>query len=424
MTIEEYQEICDYLHDVIEGTPWEGHVYTVGGCCRDAIMGREIHDVDLAVTVPDGGVLFAVWLQQEGLTEGPPTLFRRFSTSKLRLKAFPQHEIEVVQTRREQYTDANSRNPEVCFGSIMDDCERRDLTINSLYKDVTTGEVLDLTGRGIPDIHAHRIDTPMDPDETYSDDPIRILRTLRFASRYGWEIPDTVMEAMKRNAGRLRIVRRPRIATEFEKIMQSEDPVGILKTMKDIGAVFRVLPELAHLYRIKDHSKEWKREEAEEGREPGQRKVKGPSQQEKLPTLWDVTMEHLAEAGPTLEERFAALFTEFYRVKVPYSDIKPDRDEKGGRRNRRGRGRSAVVSTALKRLLYPSDFIRKVKDLLPPVPDGWRPETDTKDQTPVRRRRKRSKERNSANTADNAEGSRRKKRRRRRKSRSKTLPTA
>lgn len=385
MTIEDYNEICDYLREVIRGTSWEGHVFTVGGCCRDAIMGREIHDVDLAVTVPDGGVMFATWLEHKGLTLGAPTLYRRFSTSKLRLKAFPEHEIEIVQTRREQYTDANSSNPEVCFGSIMDDCERRDLTINSLYKDLTTGEVLDLTGRGIPDIKAHRIDTPMDPDDTYSDDPIRILRTLRFASRYGWEIPDSVMKAMKRHAHRLRIVRRPRIATEFEKIILSANPVEILQQMKEIGAIFKVLPELAHLYRKKDHTREKENPNA------------------KLPTLWDVTMDRLAKAGESAEERYAALFTEFYQVRIPYSEEKEKSRRKSGKRQ--SHGRSAVVTIALKRLMHDSDFIKRVKALLPPIPKDYKPErstspkptatggasTDGKSKRKKRRRRRRRK---------------------------------
>lgn len=382
MTIEEYNEICGYLHDVIAGTSWEGNVFTVGGCCRDAIMGREIHDVDLAVTVPDGGVMFATWLEHKGLTLGPPVLFRRFSTSKLRLKAFPEHEIEIVQTRREQYTDANSSNPEICFGSIMDDCERRDLTINSLYKDLTTGEVLDLTGRGIPDIEARRIATPMDPDETYSDDPIRILRTLRFATRYGWEIPREVMDAMKRHASRLKIVRRPRIATEFDKIIRSNDPVAILQTMKRIDAVFRVLPELAHLYRQKDHYRE--------------DEFKG----KKLPTLWDTTMERLAQAGDTAEERFAALFAEFYRVTVPYSHVQRKRE---GKKGRRGQGRSAVVSTALKRLLYDTEFIKKVKSLLPPVPADYRkpmPKSADNAGNKNKKRKRRRRRRKSAGKAE------------------------
>ena len=392
MTREEYEKIVSYLRGVIEGTPWEGKVYTVGGCLRDALMGHDIHDVDLAVNVPDGGVLFPIWLEQQGLTLVPPTLYRRFSSSRLKLKAFPEDEIEVVQTRREQYTDANSRNPEVCFGSIQDDCERRDLTINSLYQNVTTGEILDLTGRGVEDIRNHRIDTPMKPDETYSDDPIRILRTLRFAVRYGWEIPEDVWKAMKDNGGRMKIVRRPRVSTEFEKMMRSNDPVKLLKMMKEIGVIFKVLPELCHLYRIKDHS---------------QREQLGPNAT--LPTLWDVTMERLEEVvgspEDSLEARFAALFSQFHRVKLPYSYS--DRKDRTEKEKRRGKGRNAVVATALRRLMYDYDFIRAVKKLLPEKGECKELQIDV---PPARKKKKKtSKDTTSVPTAKKKRRSRRKK---------------
>lgn len=389
MTKEKYDEILAYLRGVIQGTQWEGKVYTVGGCLRDALMGRDIHDVDLAVNVPDGGVLFPIWLDRQGLTTVPPTLYRRFSSSRLRLKAFPDDEIEVVQTRREQYTDANSRNPEVCFGSIMDDCERRDLTINSLYQNVTTGELLDLTGRGIDDIRHCRIDTPMEPDETYSDDPIRILRTLRFAVRYGWEIPERLWKAMKANGGRMKIVRRPRVSTEFEKMLLSNDPVRLLRMMKELGVIFKVFPELCHLYRIRDHSR---REEL------------GPNAP--LPTLWDVTLERLGKVvgspEDSLQARFAALFSQFHRIKLPYTYA--DKKEKTEKERRRGRGRSAVVTTALRRLMYDYDFIREVKALLPEV----NPNASQKEQGAAKGR----KEAPKAGQKKGSRGGRRRRRRR------------
>lgn len=395
MTKEKYEEIVAYLRSVISGTKWEGKVYTVGGCLRDALMGHDIHDVDLAVNVPDGGVLFPLWLEKRGLTLVPPTLYRRFSSSRLRLKAFPDDEIEVVQTRREQYTDENSRNPEVCFGSIMDDCERRDLTINSLYQNVSTGEMLDLTGCGVDDIRNHRIRTPMAPDDTYSDDPIRIMRTLRFAVRYGWEISDEIFDAMKENASRMKIVRRPRVSTEFEKMMLSNDPVRLLQLMKEIGVIFRVLPELCHLYRLKDQSL---------------RGVLGANAP--LPSLWDVTLERLAEVvgspGDSLEARFAALFSQFHRVRIPYS-YHSDKEKQ----NRRGRGRSAVVATALRRLMYDHDFVRRVKNLLPEIPS----QTDTDNVLPAPKvRKKRSSQSAPAPAASN----RKKRWRRRRRNASKS----
>lgn len=402
MTKEKYEEILAYLRRVIAGTKWEGKVYTVGGCLRDALMGRDIHDVDLAVNVPDGGVLFPIWLEEQGLTLGEPKLFRRFSSARLRLEAFPDDEIEVVQTRREQYTDANSRNPEVCFGSLMDDCERRDLTINSLYQNVTTGELLDLTGRGVDDIRNCRIQTPMAPPDTYSDDPIRILRTLRFAVRYGWPIPAELWDAMKDNAARMKIVRRPRVATEFEKMMLSNDPVKLLKMMKELGTIFRVLPELCHLYRIKDHS---------------QRERLGSNAH--LPTLWELTMERLAEVvgspADSLEARYAALFSQFHRIRIPYTELRkgPKGEEEDKQPRRRTHGRGAVVTIALKRLMYDHDFIRKVKALLPPV------EGEPEEEVPVVAGRKKRKGKSSASTAgkktEGAKKRRRKGRRRRRR---------
>lgn len=396
MTKDKYEEILSYLRDVTAGTEWEGKVYTVGGCLRDSLMGQDIHDVDLAVNTPDGGVVFPLWLEKRGLTLEPPTLYRRFSSSRLRLKAFPEEEIEVVQTRREQYTDANSRNPEVCFGSVLDDCLRRDLTINSLYQNISTGEVLDLTGRGVEDIRHHRIQTPMEPQETYSDDPIRILRTLRFAVRYGWEIPEDLWQAMRDNAGRMRIVRRPRVRTEFEKMMESNDPVKLLRKMKQIGVIFKVMPELCHLYRIKDHTR---REEL------------GPNAP--LPTLWDITMEKLAETvgsdRDSLEARYAALFTCFDRIKIPYSESK---EEKEGKRRSRGVGRNAIITIALRRLMYDYDFIRRVKKLLSP---GEKIEEEPPEIKKGKKRKNKNKLKESVSSASEKKRKRRRRRRRRKK---------
>ena len=397
MTREKYDDILRYLREVISGTSWEGKVYTVGGCLRDSLMGHDIHDVDLAVAVPDGGVKFPLWLEKNGLTLVPPTLYRRFSSSRLRLKAFPDEEIEVVQTRREQYTDANSRNPEVCFGSIQDDCERRDLTINSLYQNVTTGELLDLTGRGVDDIRNHRIDTPMEPNETYSDDPIRILRTLRFAVRYGWEIPDNVYAAMKANGGRMKIVRRPRVATEFDKMMSSNDPVKLLKMMKDLGVIFKVVPELCHLFRLKDHSR---------------RKELGANAP--LPTLWDITLEKLSEVvgsdEDSLEARYAAIFSQFNRIRLPYSDREAREEERGSKSNRRGRGRNAVATMALRRLMYDYDFIRRVKALMGDVREDYAERErrgsrgDSAPETANRKKKRRRRRRRNKGGKGNGEG--------------------
>lgn len=244
MTTKLYHIICEWLRDLIKGTMWQGHVFAVGGCCRDDIMGFEIKDLDLAVDLPDGGVKFARWLIKRHLTIGRPTFFLKYGTAKIRLRRFPDDEIELVQTRREQYTKETSRCPEVCFGSIQDDCYRRDFTVNSLYYDITNRKLVDITGKGIPDMKAGLLRTPMDPDETFNDDPVRILRGLRFANRFGWRIDPPVYEALLRHIHRIVIVSRERVHSELCKMLNGNNPMGAFKSLKNTGALEIMIPEL------------------------------------------------------------------------------------------------------------------------------------------------------------------------------------
>ncbi|MBD5373479.1 MAG: CCA tRNA nucleotidyltransferase [Bacteroides sp.] len=245
MTTELYHTICEWLRDLIADTQWEGHVFAVGGCCRDEIMGYEIKDLDLAIDLPNGGVKFARWLQKKRLTIGHPIYFLKFGTAKLRLRRFPDDEIEMVQTRREQYTKETSRCPEVCFGSIEDDCYRRDFTVNSLYYDITRRKMVDITGLGIPDMQAGLLRTPLDPDATFNDDPVRILRGLRFANRFGWKIDPPSLQAMLSHIDRLTIVSRERCHSELCKMLNGPDPVQMMQTLKDTGALAIMIPEMA-----------------------------------------------------------------------------------------------------------------------------------------------------------------------------------
>lgn len=251
MTTQLYIRICKYLRDKIAGTQWEGHVFTVGGCCRDMVLGYEIKDVDLAVDLPNGGVEFAEWLHKSKLSTMRPVIFHRYGTAMLRLRAFPHDDIEIVQTRAEKYTDRNSRNPETAYGSIVDDCMRRDLTINALYYDLTAGKLLDITGRSMSDLRNKVIATPLDPDSTYDDDPIRILRTVRFASRLGWDLPTPIFEAMRRNSDRLSIIKPERLRGEFEKLLLSDRPGAAIDMLRACGAMRFIAPELDPLVTLR-----------------------------------------------------------------------------------------------------------------------------------------------------------------------------
>lgn len=252
MTTHIYHDICAYLRRLTKGTPYEGHVYAVGGCCRDEVMGNDIKDVDLAVDLPDGGVEFARWLAAQHLTVGEPVLFPKFGTAKMYLRDFPDDELQVVQTRREKYTNHNSRNPETAFGSLEEDCMRRDLTINSLYYDITNNKLIDITGVGVRHIHEHILRTPAAPFETFDDDPVRILRCVRFASRFGWKIDRDMLDAMAENVSRLNIISRPRLTGEFNKLLIGPRPDIGVGYLSDIDAICHIFPQLSHLRCLPD----------------------------------------------------------------------------------------------------------------------------------------------------------------------------
>lgn len=237
-----YHKILDFFRKITEGTKWDGHLYAVGGCVRDEILGSEIHDVDIAVDLPNGGVNFSMWLLRHKYLTGMPVLFRKFGTVKLNLRKFPDEEIEVVQTRAEKYTDKTSRCPEVVSGSIEEDCFRRDFTVNTLYRNIKTGEILDMTGRGVHDIKEGIIRTPLDPYETFDDDPVRILRCLRFAARFGWKIDNATMEALSRSIERLSIVSRERWSAEFHKMLMGRNVRQSLGELCRLGGLAYMNP--------------------------------------------------------------------------------------------------------------------------------------------------------------------------------------
>lgn len=248
MTDNTYHKILDYFRRISEGTKWDGHLYAVGGCVRDEILGSPIHDVDIAVDLPDGGVKFALWLLRHKYLMEMPVLFRKFGTAKLRLRKFPEEEIEVVQTRAEKYTDKTSRCPEVVSGTIEEDCFRRDFTVNTLYRNIKTGEILDMTGRGVHDIREGVIRTPLDPYETFDDDPVRILRCLRFAARFGWKIDEATMEALRHSVERLAIVSRERWSAEFRKMLLGRnvrDSLGVLAEIDGLKYMNQLMREMS-----------------------------------------------------------------------------------------------------------------------------------------------------------------------------------
>lgn len=249
MKREKFLEITNYIHNIIQDTEFEQHVYVVGGSVRDLIMEKEIKDIDLVIDLPQGGVRFANFCEQNGLT-GKVVIYETYGTSMFHFKKFPDDEIECVMTRGEKYLDSGSRNPVTEFAPIMEDASRRDLTINALYYNISKKKVEDLMGCGVQDIRDGVLRVPMEMvseqmvDHTFIDDPLRILRVLRFHTKLGFKISEKTFNAMKRNVDRLSIITVERINTELCKILMSKNARQGIELINEIGAMKYVIPEL------------------------------------------------------------------------------------------------------------------------------------------------------------------------------------
>ena len=162
MTEDKFHKIVLYLKDLIKGTKFDGKTYVVGGAVRDLLMDKEIKDVDVVLELPNGGIDFAKWMEENGYTHGSVVTYPTYGTAMFRLNEYPEVEIECVQTRKEQYKDKNSRNPETEYGTLYEDIMRRDFTCNTLLYDITNCQVLDLTGKGIEDIKNKIIRSPLE----------------------------------------------------------------------------------------------------------------------------------------------------------------------------------------------------------------------------------------------------------------------
>lgn len=247
MTKEDFEKIANYIGDIIKDTPWYQHTYIVGGSVRDFYMGNDIKDIDLVIDLPHGGVDFANWCKDQGYTK-TVVIYETYGTAMFKFKEFPGEEIECVMTRGEKYEDPESRNPVTVFAPIEEDAIRRDLTINALYYNVSTGEILDLVG-GQEDIKNHIIRTTnRDPDVVFDDDPLRILRVVRFATRYGWGIEKKTFKSMHKFVRRLKIITKERIQTELNKILMCKHVVMGIDILHKIGAMEYIIPEFEKCY--------------------------------------------------------------------------------------------------------------------------------------------------------------------------------
>ena len=215
--------------------------FVVGGYVRDYYLHRPCTDID--VVVVGSGIAVAEALGRELKTK--VSVFKTFGTAMLRADGL---EVEFVGARKESYSP-DSRKPHVEDGTLDDDQRRRDFTINAMAWSLngdTFGELVD-PFEGMYDLEDCIIRTPCDPDITFSDDPLRMMRGVRFATQLGFEIDDETFEAIKRNAERIRIVSKERIATELNKIICSPRPSIGFELLDLTGLLPLIFPEMAKL---------------------------------------------------------------------------------------------------------------------------------------------------------------------------------
>lgn len=289
-------DIFNYIQRAAESLNVE--TYVIGGYVRDCLLQRgRPKDVDIVAV--GSGIELAEAVAALLPHKPKVQVFKNFGTAMLRHEDW---EVEFVGARKESYR-SDSRKPIVENGTLEDDQKRRDFTINALALGLNKsnfGELLDPFG-GVKDLNDGIIRTPLDPDRTYSDDPLRMMRAIRFATQLGFEIEKESFLAIERNAERLKIISQERITDEVNKIMLAERPSVGWKLLERTGLLEQFFPELLTLKGVED--------------------VDGQTHKDNFYHTLQVT-DNLAETSENLWLRWAALLHDIGKPVVKRFDKK------------------------------------------------------------------------------------------------------
>ncbi|AZJ31616.1 MULTISPECIES: CCA tRNA nucleotidyltransferase [Tenacibaculum] len=240
-------EIFQYISQAAKELQLES--YVIGGFVRDFILQRgTAKDVD--VVAVGSGIDLAQKVAELLPNKPKVQVFKTYGTAMLR---FQDIEIEFVGARKESYSE-ESRNPKVSEGTLEDDQNRRDFTINALALSLNEddfGLLLDPFG-GMADLEAKIIRTPLDPDITYSDDPLRMMRAIRFATQLNFEIEEQSLNAITKNSSRIKIITRERIVVELNKILEAPVPSTGFLLLEKTGLLDLIIPELTALKGVEE----------------------------------------------------------------------------------------------------------------------------------------------------------------------------
>ena len=264
----ETERVLQVLRGAVRGTEYAGKLFLVGGFVRDQVLGLPSGKDDIDIVFEGDALALARFLREQGVADFEPVVYPKFGTAMVVVKG---RDIEIVTARTESYSP-ESRKPEVEPGTLADDAKRRDFTMNTLLQSLETGEITDPLGLAFADIDAKIVRTPTDPLLTFQDDGLRMLRAVRFAARFGYQIHPVTWKAMRQRATRIndvnpdrtRVISYERIREEFCKtLLTTRAPLG-LELLNDSGLLTQFAPELAamvgvtqnefHAYPVWEHT--------------------------------------------------------------------------------------------------------------------------------------------------------------------------
>ena len=321
---ERVKKIIEKIQEAIKLTKFNGHVYLVGGCVRDSLLNQPIKDVDVVIDVKCGGMVLANLLavREKCYANGSnPVLFPKYGTAKVNLyndKELKDINIEFVDTKK-GYDDFD-----ITDSSIEQDSKLRDLTINSLYYNISDKKLYDFN-QSLDDLISQTLRT-VNPNLVFAKDPIKMLRVIRFSAELGWGIEKNTWLGILANASKIKDAPQEKISLEISKILTSSNAsIGIRKLMY-CGMLNKVMPDIYDL------------NNAFESRNP-------------MVTAFDHTMEVLDTVQPMIENRLAALFHDVASVVTDNYNKSITRDSFS----------AEVAADDLKNMKFSNDIIKSVE---------------------------------------------------------------
>lgn len=232
--------VLKLINEATLGTPIWGSVYLVGGAVRDSVLGIDASG-DLDLVVDGDGDELVDRLGESGLLDSEPVRFPRFGTAMVQIEG---HKVEIISSRRETY-ETGSRKPFVEKATLQQDAERRDFTCNTLMQRLSDGVVVDPLGIALDDLRNRRLRTPSNSDIAFREDPLRLLRAVRFRWQLGFEPVKGLWESVRANAPYLPSISRERIQEEMSKIVVLDDYKTAFEDLKSLGLIEQFWPEFS-----------------------------------------------------------------------------------------------------------------------------------------------------------------------------------